>query len=87
MRETAIVLIIWLVATGASGWVAFRSLRTGIAPFQLNKHFGHPLMTRQNSPFAFWYLTAPTIFATVFGAIGIVVMALALLGVFGPLRS
>lgn len=88
MLSTIIVLIGWLALAAWFGWASYRSFRTGVAPWQLAiRLLNRPPITRADAPFAFWYMTIPTIIGAAFFAMGATVLVLALLGVFGPLGA
>lgn len=87
MASTLIVTAGWLAMTGFFTWLSVRSLRTGVAPWQFfgRRFLGLKALTRGENPFAFWYLTIPTLIGAVFGTVGCIALLLALAGVFGPL--
>lgn len=86
MISTVIVLVGWLVAAVWFSLRSIQSLRSGVAPWQIVlRLLGRPLITRADAPFAYWYMTIPTVAGAVFFTLGVIVLVAAVLGVFGPL--
>ena len=84
---TVIVFLGWLLMALVSFLMSRKALRTGVAPWQLFMPLvGRPLITREKNRLGYWFLTGPTIVLFVWSAVGSVVLALALLGIFGSLN-